>query len=77
MSTLQMLLFFGLVMTVAASWSSDYHEHAHCLAHCHPDKCPSGCQSGCLCYRRFDYPNHGYCLDPSKKIPDHFRNLGK
>uniref|UniRef100_A0A023G6H4 Uncharacterized protein n=1 Tax=Amblyomma triste TaxID=251400 RepID=A0A023G6H4_AMBTT len=64
-------------MTASAIWSEDYREHAHCLAHCLPNDCPSGCRSGCLCYRRFDHPNHGYCLDPTRRIPDSFRNLGK
>uniref|UniRef100_G3MPU6 TIL domain-containing protein n=1 Tax=Amblyomma maculatum TaxID=34609 RepID=G3MPU6_AMBMU len=77
MSTLQLLLVFGLVMFAAAYWSSDYNEHAHCLDNCRPDNCPSGCRSGCSCYRRFDYPDHGYCMDPSRTIPDIFRNLGK
>uniref|UniRef100_G3MPU8 TIL domain-containing protein n=1 Tax=Amblyomma maculatum TaxID=34609 RepID=G3MPU8_AMBMU len=78
MNTMHLLLLLGLVVVATANvWGREYHEHGHCLDTCRPDACPSGCRGGCLCYRRFDYPNHGYCLSPSRAIPDHFRNLGK
>uniref|UniRef100_A0A023G962 Putative secreted protein n=1 Tax=Amblyomma triste TaxID=251400 RepID=A0A023G962_AMBTT len=77
MKTIHLLVVLGLVMAAAAnSWGPEYREH-QCVDNCRPDACPSGCRGGCLCYRRFDYPNHGYCLNPSRRIPDHFRNLGK
>uniref|UniRef100_A0A023GBR6 Putative secreted protein n=1 Tax=Amblyomma triste TaxID=251400 RepID=A0A023GBR6_AMBTT len=78
MNTLHVFLLLGLVVVATATvWSPDYREHDQCLDNCFPDACPSGCRGGCLCYRRFDYPNHGYCLNPSKRIPKSFRNLGK
>uniref|UniRef100_A0A023GCE7 Putative secreted protein n=1 Tax=Amblyomma triste TaxID=251400 RepID=A0A023GCE7_AMBTT len=79
MNSLQVLLLLGLVVTFAnaVQWGPEYSEHRQCVAYCEPDKNPSDCSGTCLCYRRFDHPNNGYCLDPSKPIPDHFRNLGR
>ncbi|XP_075740194.1 uncharacterized protein LOC142786394 isoform X2 [Rhipicephalus microplus] len=78
MKALHATLFLGIAASVVcAYWSSDYREHAQCLAYCWPDYPQySRCGAGCLCYRRFDYPQSGYCLDPKRPIPDHFRMLG-
>uniref|UniRef100_A0A0C9S3A9 Putative secreted protein n=1 Tax=Amblyomma americanum TaxID=6943 RepID=A0A0C9S3A9_AMBAM len=78
MRTMVLLLLVGVAVTFANEiWSPEYSEHSQCIARCRPDECPSGCKTDCLCYRRFDHPNnHGYCLDPSKPIPEHFRRLG-
>uniref|UniRef100_G3MRI2 TIL domain-containing protein n=1 Tax=Amblyomma maculatum TaxID=34609 RepID=G3MRI2_AMBMU len=77
MSALQLLLLLGLSGVLATElWSQEYREHGRCLDRCQPNECPSGCSGNCSCYRRFDFPDHGYCLDPSKPIPDSFRTLG-
>uniref|UniRef100_L7MAJ8 Putative secreted peptide n=1 Tax=Rhipicephalus pulchellus TaxID=72859 RepID=L7MAJ8_RHIPC len=77
MKVLHVILFLGAAIGVAnAYWSNEYREHGQCLAHCLPDNYHSRCKGGCLCYRRFDFPKYGYCLDPNRPIPDHFRNLG-
>uniref|UniRef100_G3MPU7 TIL domain-containing protein n=1 Tax=Amblyomma maculatum TaxID=34609 RepID=G3MPU7_AMBMU len=77
MASLQLLLVLGLAVTFAtALWGPEYREHAQCVANCDPDKCPNECSSNCVCYRRFDFPSNGYCMDPSKPIPEQFRNLG-
>uniref|UniRef100_A0A131XKH5 Putative secreted peptide n=1 Tax=Hyalomma excavatum TaxID=257692 RepID=A0A131XKH5_9ACAR len=77
MKTLIVVLFFVAAITAAcAYWSPEYRNHGRCLATCNPDSRQKECSDHCLCYRRFDYPYSGYCLDPSQAIPKHFRNLG-
>uniref|UniRef100_A0A023G802 Putative secreted protein n=1 Tax=Amblyomma triste TaxID=251400 RepID=A0A023G802_AMBTT len=77
MNSLQVLLLLGLVMTFANAlqFGPELSEHSQCIAYCKPDENPSGCSDTCVCYRRLDYPKSGYCLDPSKPIPDDFVNL--
>uniref|UniRef100_C9W1G9 Hypothetical secreted protein n=1 Tax=Rhipicephalus sanguineus TaxID=34632 RepID=C9W1G9_RHISA len=78
MKALHIILFLGAaIQAVCAYWSNEYSQHSQCLAYCWPDHPNySPCSRGCLCYRRFDYPSSGYCLDQQRPIPHHFRMLG-